>query len=167
MRISPSKKLVALGLIIVLTLAGSGVALAWFVSGGSGSGTATVGAPGAADFTIVGHAPQSSLYPGGDPQSFVFDAHNTGAASEHVGTVAIGVAAAPVTGYALEAGTPIPGCLARWFTVTPDVVVDATVAAGAWDDGIAGASIALTESGSDQTACAGHAVDLTFTTGLG
>ena len=48
-----------------------------------------------------------------------------------------------------------------------EVLVDATVAAGAWDDGIAGASIALTESGSDQTTCAGHAVDLTFTTGLG
>ena len=166
MHIGHGKKLTAIGLTALLALVGGGVAVGWFASGGSGTGSAVVGSPGPSDLHVVGHDPEAALLPGDDPQPFVFDVHNTGSASEHVGTVDITVAAAPVTGYALEDGTPITGCLASWFTVTSSVTVDTTVAAGAWDDGVSGASIAMSESGTDQSACEGHTVDVAFTVGL-
>jgi hypothetical protein len=166
MHIGHEKKLIAIGLTLVLALIGGGVAMAWFTSGGSGTGSAVVGSPGPSDFHIIGHVPDGVLLPGDDPQPFVFDVHNTGTGSEHVGTVDIAVAAAPGTGYALEDGTPITGCQASWFSVTGSVAVDTTLAAGAWDDGITGASISMTESSSDQSACQGHTVDVAFTVGL-
>jgi len=164
MTISRNKKLLAASLTAVLTLTGGGVAMAWFTSSGSGTGTATIGSPGSTDFHIAGHAPSGDLFPGADALSFVFDVHNTGAGTERVGTVDITVPGASVTGYALDGGTAITGCMASWFSVTPSVAVNTTLAAGAWANGVTGASISMTESGSDQSACQGHTIDLSFTT---
>lgn len=153
-------------LALLLTLGGGGVAMAWFTSGGTGSGSAAIGSAGASDFHIVGHSPSANLYPGGDPADFTFDVTNDGSGTEHLGTVAITVASDSGTGEIVDDGTPVAGCLASWFVVTPDVVVDTSITAGATDSAVSGASISMTESGGDQSACQGHTVDLDFVASL-
>jgi hypothetical protein len=164
-----NRKLAAVVLTVGLVIGAGGVAYAYFTSGGSGSSTASVGTAGASDFTLSSAGPTGDLYPGSAPSPFDVSALNGGTTDEYIGTVYLSVASDPGTGDAeTTGGVPIPDCLASWFTVTPSIALDQTVAPG---DSVSTSGldltlpgIQMTESGTDQSACEGGTVLMDFST---
>lgn len=162
-----TKKIAAIALTAGLVLGGGGIAFAYFTSSGGGTGSATVGTTGGSDFSVTSSWADASLYPGTPAVPFTITVTNNGSGDEHVGYVDIAVASDPDTGFALENGSPVADCMSNWFSVTPQVTVDSTISAGASDSDIAGPSIQMTDSSTDQDACQGHLVDMTFTVSNG
>jgi hypothetical protein len=109
-----SKKVAVVGIAVGLTLGLSGAAFAYFLSTGTGAGTATVGSASVIQLSssVVG-----PLYPGGGSIWVPISVHNPSAANEYVGTI---------SGVVTTQG----GCLSSWFTVAP-VSYNTTVLAGA------------------------------------
>ncbi len=162
-----SRKVAAVALTVGLVVGGGGAAFAYFTSGGTGTGSVTVGSTGPTDFAVTQSGTVGDLYPGADPVPFTVRAQNTGTGDEHVDAITVAVASDPETGYALDsAGDPIDGCQASWFTVDSPVSVGdggTTLSPGAYSEP-AGSSIGLTEAGVDQDACQGADVGLVFGT---
>ena len=160
-----NKKMAAVVLTTGLVLGGGGVAFAYFTSTGTGTGHANVGTP-SNDFTFATDGP-ATLYPGADAQAFNVIATNNGSVPEHVGTVSVSLmtsGSGPSTVVTDEGHVAIPGCLASWFTVSSSATIDQTVAVGDSYTLTGGGepTIQLTESGTDQTACAGASVGIQF-----
>jgi hypothetical protein len=162
-----TKTMGAIALTAGLVLGGGGIAFAYFTSGGSGTGQATVGSTGRTDFAVTSSWSDTNLFPGSDAVPFTLTVQNTGSGDEHAGVVDITVASQTETGDVFDHGAAVSGCLASWFTVTPQVTVGSTLSAGAYDRDIEGADISMTETGTSQDACQGHAVDMTFTVDTG
>ena len=107
------------------------------------------------------------LYPGGPSQTINFSMTNTGTIPETVNSVSIGVA--EDTNGLVEAtpGDPssdVAGCYASWFTVNSSPVsVNTSIPAGGVVDWLNTASISMPQSPSDQNACQGATIGLTFT----
>jgi len=162
------RKVMMLALTAGLAFGAGGVAAAYFTSSGTGTGRAEVGTTtGAFDLTTDG--PATSLLPGDGPEAFDVAITNTSGADAHVGTVYEGVARYGDSGdAATQDGADIPGCLAVWFSVTPSVAVDELVAPGATvhasDGGRPLPTVTLSESATDQDACQGRSVGITFGT---
>ncbi len=165
-----TRKVTATVLVVGLVLGGGGVALAYFTSGGTGTGSATVGSTGPTDFAVTQSGPTGTMYPGAAAVPFTVRAQNTGTGDEHVDDITIAVASDPETGYALDtSGDPIDGCQASWFDVDSPVSVGdggATLSPGDYSDP-ADSSIGLSESGTDEDACQGVTVGLVFGTTTG
>ena len=164
-----NRKLAAVVLTAGLVVGAGGIAYAYFTSGGSGSSTVSVGTAGDSDFTISSAGPTGDLYPGAAPSPFDVSARNGGTSDEYIGSVYLSVASDPGTGYAeTTGGVPIPDCLATWFTVTPSIALDQTVAPG--DSVSTGGldltlpGIRMTESGTNQSACEGGSALMDFST---
>jgi hypothetical protein len=110
----------------------------------------------------------SDLYPGGPAQPINFSVTNPGSIPVTLATVTIAVAADPVSNL-VEAvpgytSSDIAGCYASWFTINPPSPINGPVAAGqTWVDSPSGASIVMPTSASDQDACQGASIGLTFT----
>jgi hypothetical protein len=111
------------------------------------------------------------LYPGGSPQPISFTVDNLGSAPAHLGSVDISVATNSATGDVEsvpgDANTDVPGCLAVWFGFNNVPVVENTsLSPGSTDflSSVTGASIYMSESGSNQDACEGASIGLVFTT---
>jgi hypothetical protein len=156
-----NKKVAAAVLTAGLVMGGGGIAFAWFTSGGAGSGSASVGTAGAADFTITGTAPAGNLYPGNSPLTFTVRAQNLGSGSEHIDAITITVAH-DVSGNALDAGgTAILGCTSSWFTVSGPVTVNSTLGPLAYSNPI-DATIGMSEAGVTQDACQGKSIKLDY-----
>jgi len=160
------KKMVAVALTTGLVLGGGGVAFAYFNSTGTGTGTASVGTP-SNDFIFTTAGPDT-LYPGAGPQSFNVTATNNGLVPEHVGIVPVSLM---VSGTGVgqvvtdHLGVAIDGCLSSWFAISSSATMNQTVAAGAsYTLSTSEPTISLDESGTDQTACAGHSVGIQFGT---
>jgi hypothetical protein len=110
----------------------------------------------------------SDLYPGGPAQPISFSVTNPGSIPVALNSVAIAVAYDPanfeietVPGYT---STDVGGCYEYWFTITQPPAINGSVAAGqTWVDSPSGASIVMPQSPSDQDACEGATVGLTFT----
>jgi hypothetical protein len=125
----------------IAVLAVAGVAVAYFTSSGTGSGTASVGT--VADVTISPVTIATTLYPGGS-SSVNFTINNSSDTAVKVGKV---VADSPAI-------TGLPdGCLAADFTFA-DVTVNDTVPAHGTLDG--SGTLKMTNSNISQDACQGQ-----------
>ncbi|HVC67269.1 MAG TPA: hypothetical protein VND44_06710 [Acidimicrobiales bacterium] len=162
------RKVMMLALAAGLTFGAGGIAAAYFTSSGTGSGRADVGTTtGAFDVTTGG--PATPLLPGDGPRAFDVAITNTSGADAHIGTVYEAVARYGDSGdAATQDGADIPGCLAGWFSVTPSLAVDELVAPGATvhasDGGHPLPTVTLSESATNQDACQGRSVGITFGT---
>jgi len=138
-----SKRRTLAALAVVAVLAVAGAAYAYFTATGTGSGSATVGSASTVD--LSGDA-VGALFPGGSDATVTVSIHNGGSAAQHVGTI---------SGTVADNG----GCLGSWFVVDP-ITYDATVGAGA--TATAPTAVRLTETGSDQSACQGKTMSITW-----
>lgn len=107
------------------------------------------------------------LYPGGPAQTINFSMTNTGTIPETVNDVTIAVATDPSNGEIEstpgETWTDVANCYASWFTVSPSpVTVNTSIPAGGVVDWIGAASISMPQSATDQNACQGATIGLTF-----
>ena len=152
----------------VLTLAGGGMAYAWFVSTGTGSGLAIVGSSPSHAFVISADIPAGPVLPGSGPQAFDVIVANTTSQDAAVTVVSISLATSG-NDVATDVGADIPGCLASWFTVTPSVTFDAMVPAHSTITAIGRAvplpDITMSEAGMSQDACQGASIGVEFSTG--
>lgn len=127
----------------IMALALAGIAIAYFTAGGTGSGTATVGADAGVSITNVTF--DEALYPGGST-TVRFTVNNLSADTPvQIGDV---VADSIVTA---------AGCDAADFSFAP-VAIDAELAASGSDDYTGTLSMANTSA--NQDACKGTSVDL-------
>ncbi len=108
----------------------------------------------------------SDLYPGGPPQPINFSVTNPGSIPVPLTTVTVGIATdanglvEATPGYP---STDDAGCYASWFTINQAPDINGSVAAGqTWVDSPSGDSIVMPSSLSDQDACEGATIGLTF-----
>ena len=152
----------------VLTLAGGGMAYAWFVSTGTGSGLAIVGSSPSHAFVISADNPVGPVLPGSGPQAFDINVANTTSQDAAVTVVSISLATSG-NDVATVTGADIPGCLAIWFGVTPTVTFDAMVPAHssitASGRAVPLPDITMSEAGMSQDACQGASIGVEFSTG--
>ena len=142
-----NKKLVAAGVGTALALALGGVALAYWTTTGSGTGSAT---NATSNGVIVLHAAFDAGLTPGASESVTYTADNAGTSSLRVGTIH-----AVVT-------TDKPGCLVSDFTV-PDLASNTTVPASTLAHPVGSSSIAFADTAVNQDACKGAVVTLTLT----
>ena len=161
------KKIGAAAVTAALLIGGGGIAFAYFTASGGGTGTASVGSGPGQAFVITSDGPDTALTPGNGDQQFDVSIQNTSDQAAYVGTVSMAVLTDAGTGDAeTPEGTDIAGCDASWFTVTPSLGVDTTVAVG---DTVTASgldlhlpSISMTDSGADQDACEGADIGIAF-----
>lgn len=127
-----SKKRVVLAAIVVVALTiASGVAYAYFSSGGNNTGTAGVGT--SSSLTVAQSGTVSGLVPGGAAQNVVVHVTNPATFKQSLSAVAINIASiAP------------DGCLATWFTTTPPTIASPVVLNGSASQDFTG-TIAMIE----------------------
>jgi len=139
----------------VCALAVAGIALGYFTSSGSGTGSAAVGSSSA----VTLHASISStLYPGSSsPVTFTVDNPSSGV--QRVGTVSL--ASISVDGAHSGCSTVIGGGNPD-FTMAP-VPVNQVVAPGNGQSVSATGTLAMNETGANQDACQGATLTLHLT----
>ena len=108
------KRLLAgVGVVAMLVVASS--AFAYFTSTGTGTGSATVGS--ATNWTVTPAAATGGpLYPGSGSTQINYTVTN--ASSGHQDLTATSAVVASSGGNVTQAGVPVTGCLASWFTAT-------------------------------------------------
>jgi hypothetical protein len=149
------KKPLIMGLVAGLTLAGTGVAFAYWTADGTGEGTATTGVSVAFAITSA-PAVGDPLSPGGDPQTVAFTVTNPSAGVQFLAGTTVSVAEDDGTPWTAQ-----PGCSAADYTAT----ITTAPAPGEIDGGesVAGtASITMINSANDQDGCQGADVPLYF-----
>jgi hypothetical protein len=200
MKLITGRKRIFASSTIALLIMGGGLAYAYFSTTGSGSGTTTVGTNTA---LVITQIPSGStlgdasfgdvpLLPGGPAQGLAISITNPSQGDEGVHTVTVHAAMASLsavatynlahTSPALQAttsdvtsgGTPIPGCLASWFSTTNwspvsgDLVISGSggVTIGDSSNGAPVAastlSVALSSAGVLQDFCKDAIIDLKF-----
>lgn len=151
---SISKKSVAMTA-AVFTIAGSGVALAYWTQSGSGDGSAKTGSTTA--LTILGSSP-SGLVPGGAAQDVELKITNPGDSPVKIQGVTIAV----LDGWTAQADAGKPACSPADFDiVSPDAPAAELAAAGSVK--VTG-SIALKNTAANQDNCKGVIVPLVLST---
>lgn len=151
---SISKKSVAMTA-AVFTIAGSGVALAYWTQSGSGTGEAKTGSTSA--LTIVGSSP-TNLVPGAAAQDVELTVTNPGDSPVKIQGVTIVVDSA----FSAQADAASPACTAADFdVVSPDAPADEL--AGGATVKVTG-SIAMKNTAANQDNCKGVTVPLVFST---
>jgi hypothetical protein len=143
------KKIVTAAVAVAIGVSG-GTAIAFWSTSGSGTGTAGVGT-GASSVTVAQNGAISNLYPGGAAQDVGFTITNGSAAPVQVQKVLLAVT-----------GTDKAGCTAADFTVT-NAQVDAQVDGNDFAAFTNGATIKMNNLATNQDACKGAIVDLSFT----
>jgi hypothetical protein len=109
--LSRRKKSTAIALAAVLTLAGAGVAFAYWTSAGSGTGEATTGESAA--FTITSEEAVGTIAPGNDGQTVDFTVSNPSDGPLYLTSVAVTIATADGTPWA-----PTGDCQLADYTAT-------------------------------------------------
>jgi hypothetical protein len=152
MRILGSKKrFAAVATTTAAVLLGSGIAVAYWTTGGSGSGTADIGTSQDVTFTVGAGDGIDDLYPGA-AEVFEVDVNNPTDGALQLGTVDI-----EIDGFSAPAGT----CDIDDFSVT-DIVVNDEVPAG--PSTLTGtATISMDNTASNQDDCKNASLDLSFT----
>jgi hypothetical protein len=151
MRFFTKKRAVILG--IVAAMAFSAAAVAYFTTGGSGTGSATVGTSSSALITQTNTL--AALYPT-TSQAVNLDIKNTGSGSQFVGAVHLD----SITADAGHSSCDVSSSgLNAAFTMA-DVPVNATLAAGATTSKVG--SLAMNDTGVIQDSCQGATLTLTF-----
>jgi hypothetical protein len=148
-----SRKAVIAG-VSTLVLVGGGAALAYFTSQGVGQGTATVADVPDTDVITLAFdgAAISPLYPGGQARTTPITAQHAGSGSLTVENVVLGAVS-----------NNKPGCDMDWFEV--QVTSDGRVAVAPGSPVPVGTlSVRLKESGTNQDACQGAALNISVNT---
>jgi hypothetical protein len=172
--ISRTKKIVAVGATLALTLGIAGAAFAYFTANGSGTGTAYVGSP--APWTVAVHLDAGSngvfLYPGTGVETLDFTVTNGSGGPQVLNLVT----AAPTNDGSglVQSGSPladIGGCYASWFPVTfngalylngngsTPYTYGHAIPAGQYVWGQV--TVSMTDSGTNQDVCAGLTPSIT------
>jgi hypothetical protein len=145
------RRLLPVALAILVLVVGSGVAYAYWTSGGSNSGSAGVGTSQALTVSQTGSV--TGLVPAGLPQDVTVHVVNPASFSQSLSAVVISVHAASLP----------TNCLPAWFTVTQPTILSPIVLAAT---GTAGDSInevgqiQMIDSGTNQNPCQGAALTL-------
>jgi hypothetical protein len=151
---SRGRKRIIIAFVAMFTLAGAGVAFAYWTSTGSGTGAATTGVSTA--FTITSQAPVGTITPGGAGQTVAFTVTNPSGTAQYLTSVAVTLATTGGTPW-----VPPAGCLIADYTATVTTAVPVgDIAAGASVNGVA--TVTLANTGVNQNACQGQAVPLYF-----
>ena len=153
MRIT-KKKLAAVGAGTALVLAGGGLALAYWSSTGTGSGSATTGNSSAFEVSTDA-ATGGPLTPGGASETVAVHVKNPSSGHQTLTTVHVTVATSTGTAW-----TSTPGCSAADYTVTDPTVaaIDQDRASGSTYN--ATATITMNNLPSNQDLCQGVSVPL-------
>ena len=157
------KGVVATAAVALVAMLVTAAAIAYYPGSGSGSGSATAGtSPMSVDVTAAVSAqagdPEPELFPGdtADVEITV-----TAPAAWPDGRRArIGTASASV-----DSGSLPAGCLASWFTFTPDAGFTGGFVTGLTPLVIAAGTITFTDENVDQSACSGATLTLDATVG--
>jgi hypothetical protein len=144
-----------------LAAVGSGVALAavvaavaYFTNSGSGTGQATVGT--STPWGVTFQATTGTMLPGSGTSTVNYTVTNNGTGNQRLTTTTASVVSN--AGNVTSSGTPVPGCLASWFSAANNPPAPVTLAAGGSTTGSAG--ITMAESGTNQDACQGVTPDI-------
>ena len=143
---------------VVVALAVTAGAIAYWTTTGSGTGSATTGTNQAVTISQVGTV--SGLYPGGPNQDVNFKITNPAAGNQYVSTVT-----ATISSVVKATGAPAGTCAAADYTVTQaGTAVNQDLPTG--DTSFASPkvpTIKMVNSASNQDACKNVKVNLTFT----
>ncbi|HVW81274.1 MAG TPA: hypothetical protein VHB69_10095 [Mycobacteriales bacterium] len=130
-----------------LVLTSGGVALAYWTSTGSGSGTAATGS--VQNVSVVQTSTSSGLYPGGSVQlSGNFNNTNTG--KVYVGTVTATI------------GTLPQGCVAGDFSISGTGAVNAEIPSGTGVGSWSGITLTMNDTAANQDACKSQTIPVTY-----
>lgn len=150
------RRLIPVALAILVLVVGSGVAYAYWTSGGSGNGTANA-ATGVDNLTVNGPT-LTSMFPGDKVQPISGTFGNTNAAGTYVNSVTVGITVTPALVH--PAGT----CDATDFDLqNPEATVNALIPNGDPVGTWFGPTIQFLNKDSNQDACKGATVNLTYT----
>jgi hypothetical protein len=151
MRFVTKKRAVILG--VVAAMAFSAAAVAYFTTGGSGTGSATVGTSSSALITQTNVL--AALYPT-TSQTVNLDIKNTGTGSQFVNKVHLD----SITADAGHSSCDVSSSGANAAFTMADVTVGETLAAGATTS--KSGSLAMNDTGVSQDSCQGATLTLTF-----
>src|SRR4051794_9386999 len=156
MRFSRKTK-VAVTLATCVALVGGGVAIAYWTTGGSGTGTASTRS-GATAITAVQTSTVSNMAPGDSAQTLSGNFTNTNAGPVYVATVTASIASVTKA-----VGAPAGTCDATDYTLANAVMtVNAEVPAGTGQGSWSGATIKFNNKVTNQDACKGATVNLAY-----
>ncbi len=130
-------------------LAGSGIAVAYWTTTGSGTGSATAGTTSV--LTVAQTSSPAGLYPGGPASQLDISVTNPGTAAARITTLT-----------ATPTSTDKPGCNAADFDVQVTGIAATTIAPGATTPFTNVGTVALTETGVNQDACKGAVVTISY-----
>jgi hypothetical protein len=151
MRFFTKKRAVILG--VVAAMAFSAAAVAYFTTGGSGTGSATVGTSSTALITQTNTL--AALYPT-TSQAVNLDINNTGSGSQFVNAVHLD----SITADAGHSSCDVSSSGANAAFTMADVTVNETLAAGATTS--KSGSLAMNDTGVSQDSCQGATLTLHF-----
>ena len=148
-----SKKTLAVATTVVL-LSGGGAAFAYWTNTGSGTGSAASGTN--LPVTVNQTSTITGLYPGQTPQTLAGDFTNPNAGPTYVTAVT-------ATGYTIDATHVTAGCAVSGnYTLGGTAGVNADVAAGSNKGAWTGLTIVMNNLGTNQDACKGATVTITY-----
>ena len=153
MKISLKKKMAAAAAAATIA-GGAGIALAYWTTTGSGTGSATAGTDSAVTVAQVGAT--EGLYPGGS-QPVNFKITNGAAHNQYVASVAVSIS--DVSGPGITPTTP---CTAADFTLVQPDLINQDLVPGDTTFSPSGASIAMVNSSTNQDGCKNATVSLAF-----
>ena len=159
-RFARKRRAASLALLLLLLLVG-GVAVAYFTSGGSGSGHASVGS--ATNFTVnVSTDDSGVLFPGAGSETLTYTVHNGGTGHQSLSTTSAAVAS--LNNDITQGGIEVPGCLKAWFSAanTAPTPLPQDLAGGA-DSSQGTVVVTMSNAATIQDACQGHKPDITVT----
>jgi uncharacterized protein (UPF0333 family) len=147
------KRFAVLGAVAILAMAG--IAVAYFTSSGSGTGSASVGKSTA--FTVeVSSDTSGSLYPGSGSETLSYTVTNPGTGAQNLSATTATVASAG--GNITEGGNEVEGCKASWFTAKDSSPAPKNLKGGESTTG--SVEVTMQDSG-NQDACQGANPDIT------
>jgi hypothetical protein len=150
------KRMVPVAVALLAILAFSGVALAYWSAGGSGTGTAQAAA-GTTNLVVNQTTGLTAMYPGDTAQTISGNFNNPNPGPVYVTTVTASISS--VT----KAGIPAVGCDATDFTLSPTTAtVNAEVSAGNNQGAWTGPKIKFNDKVTGQDACKGVTVNLAY-----
>jgi len=151
-----TKKRVVIPVGIIAALAISGVAFAYWTTGGSGEATGTTGT--GTGVTVTQSGTITGMVPGGAAQAVNFVIGNPATTPQYIATVT--VAFVSVTDAEDEV---VAGCTGADFTLVQPTAINAQVIAGNTTYAPSGASIAMNNLATNQDACKDGTVNLSLT----
>jgi hypothetical protein len=151
----PKKRMLAV-VGVVVVLAGAGVAAAYFTSTGSGTGSVTAGT--ASNWTVTFGTTTGTMYPGAGTSTLPYTVTNPSAGHQRLAATAATVVA-DAGGNIKDAGVAVAGCKSAWFTATNTGPAPITLAGGATATG--SVAVKMANDDSNQNACQGKHPDVT------